>query len=54
MTINPARILGLENRLGTLEPGKDADLAVFNGNPFLNTTLCKATMIDGVFEHCEL
>ena len=54
VTINPARILGLDNRLGTLEPGKDADLAVFNGNPFLNTTLCKATMIDGVFEHNEL
>ena len=54
VTTNPARILGLENRLGTLEPGKDTDLAVFNGNPFLNTTLCKATMIDGVFEHCEL
>ena len=54
VTINPARLLGLDAQIGTLEPGKDADLAVFNGNPFLNTTLCKATMIDGIWEHSEL
>lgn len=54
VTINPARILGLQDRVGTLEVGKDADIAVFNGNPFLNTTLCKATMVDGNWEHNEL
>ena len=32
------------------EPGKDADIAVFNGDPFSNLTLCEATMIDGSWE----
>ena len=54
LTINPAKILGLDHRMGTLEAGKDADLAIFDGHPFLNFTRCKATMIDGKFEFCEL
>jgi len=33
ITINPARILGLADRLGSLEAGKDADLVVLNGHP---------------------
>lgn len=33
VTINPAKIVGLDNRLGSLEIGKDADIAVFNGDP---------------------
>ena len=51
VTINPAKLLGLDARIGTLVAGKDADIAIFNGNPFLNTTLCKATMIDGKWEY---
>ena len=54
LTINPARFLGLDHRMGTLEAGKDADLAVFDGHPFSNFTRCRATMIDGKFEFCEL
>jgi imidazolonepropionase-like amidohydrolase len=34
LTINPARILGIDDRLGSLEPGKDADLCVWSGDPF--------------------
>ena len=54
LTINPAKILGLDHRMGTLEAGKDADLSIWNGHPFHNMSRCKATMIDGKFEFCEL
>ena len=33
MTINPARIMGVDARLGSIEPGKDADLAIWSGDP---------------------
>jgi len=33
LTINPARIFGLESRLGSLEVGKDADLFITSGDP---------------------
>ncbi len=33
ITINPAHVAGIDSRVGSLEPGKDADIAVFNGNP---------------------
>ena len=54
LTINPAKVLGLENRLGSIEAGKDADLAVFDGHPFSNMTRCKAVMIEGRFYFNEL
>ena len=54
VTINPAKLLGLDNRIGTLEVGKDADIAIFDGHPFSNFTLCKMTMIDGVVYHNSL
>jgi imidazolonepropionase-like amidohydrolase len=33
LTINPARIAGIDDRLGSLEPGKDADLVIWSGDP---------------------
>ena len=52
VTINPAKILQMEDRIGSLEPGKDADIAIFNGDPFCNYTLCETTIIDGVvYQH---
>lgn len=33
ITINPARVLGVDARVGSLEAGKDADIAIFKGNP---------------------
>ena len=47
ITINPAIILGIDKRVGTLEPGKDADLAVFNRHPFDPYTICEMTLVDG-------
>ena len=49
VTINPARILKMEDRIGSLEVGKDADISIFDGHPFDSRTLCRAVMIDGVF-----
>lgn len=54
VTINPAKLLGIEDRVGSLEPGKDADVAIFDGYPFSNMTQCVLTMIDGEIYHNAL
>ena len=33
ITINPARQIGIADRVGSLEPGKDGDVVIWNGNP---------------------
>lgn len=47
LTIVPASILGVDDRVGSLEPGKDADLALYDGDPFEYTTHCVGVVIDG-------
>jgi imidazolonepropionase-like amidohydrolase len=47
VTINPARILGIDNRLGSIDVGKDADLAVWTGNPLELTSKADKVFIDG-------
>ena len=47
ITINPARELGLDDRLGSIEVGKDADIALFNGHPFDAFSRCELALIDG-------
>jgi imidazolonepropionase-like amidohydrolase len=47
ITLNPARTMGLEARIGTLEPGKDADLVIFDGDPFDVATRTQTVFIDG-------
>ncbi len=47
ITSDAARILGINNRVGTLEAGKDADLALFDGDPFEYTTHVTAVILDG-------
>ena len=55
ITINPARLAGLEASIGSIEPGKDADLVVFDGDPFGVLTRTLKVLIDGkvVFEAKE-
>jgi imidazolonepropionase-like amidohydrolase len=47
LTLNPARALGLEDRVGTLEAGKNADVVVWNRNPFSVYALADEVLIDG-------
>jgi len=47
ITIDAAKILGLDKRIGSIEKGKDADLAMYDGDPFEYTTHCTGTMING-------
>lgn len=47
VTMAPAKILGIDDRVGSLEVGKDADIALFNGDPFEFTTKVIGTIIDG-------
>jgi imidazolonepropionase-like amidohydrolase len=48
VTIDAARILGIADRVGSLEPGKDGDLALFDGDPFEYTTKVCGVVIEGV------
>lgn len=47
ITIDAARILGIANRVGSLETGKDADLVLFDGDPFEYTTHVTTVIING-------
>ena len=56
ITINAAEICGVADRVGSLEEGKDADIAIFDGNPMEVFTKTKYTIMNGkvVFENREL
>lgn len=47
ITINPAQIAHIDDRVGSLEPGKDADLSVFSGHPFELMTRACAVFVSG-------
>jgi imidazolonepropionase-like amidohydrolase len=46
-TVAAAEILGIAERTGSLQPGLDADLALFDGDPFETATRCVGVVIDG-------
>ena len=48
ITINPAKQLGIEQRVGSIEVGKDGDLALFNGHPLSIYSIPQMTIVDGM------
>ncbi len=53
ITIEPAKLLGIEQRVGSLAVGRDADLVVLNGDPFEFTTNVQAVIVDGMLIDAE-
>ena len=47
ITINPAEILGINDRVGSIEVGKDADLVIWDKHPFDLQANVEYTIIDG-------
>jgi imidazolonepropionase-like amidohydrolase len=48
ITINPARIFGFSNVVGSIEVGKDADLVMWSGDPLETSTVARMVMLQGV------
>lgn len=48
ITLEAARIIGVADRVGSLEVGKDGDVALYDGDPFEYVTRCVGVVIDGV------
>jgi len=48
ITLDAAKVLGVADRVGSLEKGKDGDVALFDGDPFEYTTHVTGVVIDGV------
>jgi imidazolonepropionase-like amidohydrolase len=47
ITINPAEILGVEDRVGSIEIGKDADIVIWDRHPFDLQAVVQFTIVDG-------
>ena len=47
VTLNPAKQLGVDQWVGSLEPGKDADFALWSKSPLAYDTVCEQTWIEG-------
>ena len=47
ITINPAKHLGIEDRVGSLEKGKDGDVVIADGDPMLSNTKVEAVFLNG-------
>ena len=48
VTLNPAKLLHLDDRMGSIKTGKDADLVIWTDNPLTMTARAEKTFVDGV------
>jgi len=48
ITINPAKQLGVENRIGSIEVGKDGDIVIFKNHPLSVYAIPSLTIVDGI------
>ena len=53
-TVDAARLLGISDRVGSLEPGKDGDVALYDGDPFEYTSHVVGVVIQGEVVSREL
>ncbi len=53
ITINPAHHLGIQDRVGSLEVGKDADIVITDGSPFSVETIIRYVLCDGKILHSQ-
>ena len=52
ITINPARAIGISDRVGSLEPGKDADVVIWSADPLTTVGAASVcTIVDGKIVH---
>jgi len=51
LTINPAKTFGIDDRVGSLEPGKDADIVIRRGDPMDPRGAVELVLIDGVIQY---
>ena len=47
VTLNPAKQLGVDNRVGSIEVGKDADLVIYDKDPLSTMSKVQKVLIDG-------
>ena len=47
ITINPAKQIGIAERTGSLEIGKDADIVITDGDPMISNSVIRKVFIDG-------
>jgi len=48
VTLNPAKMLGIDKKVGSIETGKDADLVLWNGHPMMAASVPEITWVEGV------
>jgi imidazolonepropionase-like amidohydrolase len=53
ITINPAKIIGIDDKVGSLKEGKDADIVIWDGHPLSNFTLTEKVIVNGKVVHSK-